>query len=65
MTLKKQLKEKNCIGCGVSFHKIDDKKHEYNGICVDEVVEIDKDERYAHRIQKIIWCQERHSKKED
>jgi hypothetical protein len=57
MNLKKSLKEKNCIGEWVHFHEKDKKNNEYRGICVDEVKEISED--YAHRLQKIIWFEQR------
>jgi len=53
---KKQLKEDSHKGEWVYFHEKDNKNQEYRGLCVDEVVEISGD--YAHRLQKIIWCQE-------
>src|SRR3989339_1523375 len=51
------LKNKSAKGKWVEFHKKGDKKHEYRGICVDEVVVISGD--YGHRLQKIIWHQEK------
>jgi len=62
MKLKKELKNKKCIGKWVTFHHKNNKKHKYRGICVDEVIEISNE--YAHRLQKIIWCQKKHSKRE-
>lgn len=63
MSIKNDLQKKKCIGKWVYFHSKDNKKHEYRGIITDEVIEISND--YAHRLQKIVWCQERYSKKKE
>ena len=55
------LKNKSAEGEWVTFHKKDDKKCKYRGICVAEVVVISND--YGHRLQKIIWCQEKKNSK--
>jgi hypothetical protein len=60
--IKKRLKQKSCIGKWTTFHSKDDKDYEYRGICIDEVIEFSND--YAHRLQKIIWCQEYNRKKQ-
>ena len=61
MKIKNRLKDKSGIGKWVYFHDKDHKNYWYRGLCVDEAVEISND--YAHRLQKIIWCQDYNNRK--
>jgi hypothetical protein len=54
--IRNELKKKSGMGKYVHFYD-KDTGQEYRGLCVDEVVKLSED--YAHRLQRIIWCQER------